>query len=349
MKKIKLALFGIGNCASSLIQGIEYYKENKEEGIITNDIGGYSITDIEVVCAFDVTKNKVGKPLSEAIFSEPNCTSTFSNVYNNVMVLPGVINDGLTTYNHYNIDPIEYKSNKEIIVRELIKSETEIAINYLPVGSAIASRFYADCCLEAGVSFINAIPEFITTDKEYQKKFEEAKLICIGDDIKSQVGATIIHRTLCNLVNMRGQKILNTYQLNFGGNTDFENMLDRSRLESKEKSKTQAVTSLIPYDTNIKVGPSDFVPFMKDRKICYINIEGEQFGGGTFEIELKLNVEDSPNSAGVMADAVRAVRVGLDRGLSGYIDEVASCLFKSPQTQTEDITARNEFLTWLDD
>ncbi len=343
MKKIKLAIVGVGNCASSLVQGIEFYQDTRNiNGLINETIGDYRVSDIEVVAAFDVDKRKVGKDLSEAIFSEPNCTKKFSDVpYKGVSISKGNTLDGVSDSmrEYFLVDDNQKISN---IVEILKDSKAEILVCYLPVGSANASRFYAECALEAGVGFINAIPEFICSDKVWIDKFKAKGLPCAGDDIKSQVGATILHRMVTRLIQDRGFKIDNTYQLNIGGNTDFRNMLDESRLKSKRISKTQAVVSNLDEGEKIstKIGPSDFVSHLKDNKVCYINVKGTQFGDVPFEIDLKISVEDSPNSAGCIVDVVRYMKLALDKGESGNLKDVSAYYFKSPFIQIRDDEAR---------
>lgn len=344
MNKVKVALIGVGNCASSLVQGVEYYKnDNKNTGFMYEKIGPYRISDIEFVAAFDIDDRKVGKDLSEAIFSEPNCATKISKVPNlGVEVSMGNILDGVAPHmkDIFNVSSKE----KSDVVKTLKDSGADVCICYLPVGSAEASRFYAQACIDAGVCFVNAIPEFICSDQQWIKKFEEAKLICAGDDIKSQFGATILHRILTRFIEDRGHKILNTYQLNIGGNTDFLNMKDESRLISKRKSKTQAVTSILDnQDFGVKIGPSDHIPHLNDNKVCYINIKGTQFGDVPFELDLKLSVEDSPNSAGVMTEVVRAVKYAKDRGYYGNTNEISAYAFKSPYKQVRDDVAREHF------
>lgn len=344
MSKVKVALIGVGNCASSLVQGVEYYKDSdRQSGFMYYEIGPYKISDIEFVAAFDVDDRKVGKDLSEAIFAEPNCTKVFAKVpLSGVSVSMGNLLDGVA--NHMK-EIVQISNNKESdVVKVLKESKADVCICYLPVGSAEASRFYAQACIDAGVCFINAIPEFICSDENWIKKFEEANLICVGDDIKSQFGATILHRVLTKLIEDRGHKILNTYQLNIGGNTDFMNMKDESRIQSKRKSKTQAVTSILNQkDFGVKIGPSDYIPHLKDNKVCYINIKGTQFGDIPFDLDVKLSVEDSPNSAGVMTEVVRAVKYSKDRGFIGNVNEISAYAFKSPNVQIRDDVARVNF------
>lgn len=349
MDKIRIAIVGIGNCASSLIQGIYEYRKNQFlPGLLFEKIGGYSIGDIEIVAAFDIDIRKVGKDVSEAIFQCPNNTKIFFKDIPKigVEVLKGPTLDGFSKHMMEFPEDIRFKeSNKEdVTVKEVLeKTKPDLLINYLPVGSEKATKYYADCCLEANVNFINAIPVFICSTEEYSKKFENKGLVCLGDDIKSQVGATAIHRTLVNLFEKRGIKLKRTYQLNFGGNTDFLNMLDKSRLLSKKISKTQAVQSQLKENLssdNIHVGPSDFIPWLKDNKLCHIRMEGEQFGGTPLELDLKLSVEDSPNSAGVMVDVIRCAKLAINNNLKGDIEQVSSFAFKHPKMQ---ITEEDSF------
>ncbi|MDH4129340.1 MAG: inositol-3-phosphate synthase [Spirochaetota bacterium] len=355
MNKIKVGIVGVGNCASSLVQGTIYYADRNSEipGLITKNFGGYYAADIDFVSAFDIDRRKVGKDLSQAIFEKPNCTTIFEkNIpHLNCTVQMGYVLDGvaehLTKYPEDDrICPmkdvyISYNEAKSEIVRVLQDTNTEILVNFLPVGSENAARFYAECCLEAGVAMVNAMPVFLS--QIYGDQFKEAGLPILGDDVKSQVGATIVHRVLTKLFEDRGQKIKKTYQINVGGNMDFLNMVDRTRLESKKISKTRAVTSQIEAginDNDIYVGPSDYVPWLNDNKVCFIRMEGEQYGGLPMNIELRLSVEDSPNSAGVITDAIRAAKVALDCKLSGPIIEASAYLFKSPIRQFDDATAR---------
>lgn len=357
--KIKVALVGIGNCASSLVQGITYYKEKTEDhevpGIITTNFGGYYPSDIEFVAAFDIDKRKVNQDLSKAIFAKPNCTVIFE---------PNVPNQSCNVHQGYRLDSIadhtcnfpidqrfdpldeiynSYEDAKTTIVSILRESAADVLVNYLPVGSEKAAYFYADCCLEAKVAMVNAMPVFIS--KLWGNRFKEAGIPITGDDIKSQVGATIVHRILTRMFEDRGIKILRSYQLNVGGNQDFLNMIDRTRLLSKKISKTNAVTSQMHHheiDPNdIYVGPSDYVPWLNDNKICFIRIEANQYGDVPMNLELRLSVEDSPNSAGVIIDAIRGTKVALNRGLAGPINEISAYLFKSPVQQYEDSVARD--------
>jgi len=348
MKDIKVAIAGVGNCASSLIQGVEYYKNVSGNdptipGLMHNVLGGYRISDIKFVAAFDVDSKKVGKDLSKAVFSEPNCTKKFSDVPRwDVTVNKGPVLDGVgeTTREKFSVN----EKQKPIDVANVLKeSKADILISYLPVGSEEATRHYAKECLKAGVGLINAIPVFIASNAEWSKKFEEKKLPVIGDDVKSQVGATIVHRTLTRLFVERGVKLDHTYQLNVGGNTDFLNMLERTRLKSKKISKTQSVQSQLPTQLppeDIHIGPSDYIPWIKDKKICFIRMEGRKFGDIPIAIDLRLDVEDSPNSGGVMVDAVRCAKLALDRGIGGALTSPSSYFMKSPPIQYTDDVAR---------
>lgn len=338
--QIKIAIAGIGNCCSSLIQGLFYYKNVKSEeefvpGLMHALLGGYKISDIKPVAAFDIDKRKVGKDLSKAIFALPNCTKVFfKNIpYLNVKVKMGPILDGVASHmKDYPEDKrfIIAKEKPVDVVKELKKSGAEILINYLPVGSQKAVEFYANCALKAGVAFINCMPVFIASNKNWAEKFKKKNLPVAGDDICSQCGATIIHKTLMKLLVDRGVKIDNSYQLNFGGNTDFLNMLDQSRLVSKKISKTKAVQKMIPYNVPLKIGPSDYVPHLNDNKICYININGRNFGDIPLNIELKLSVEDSPNSAGVVIDVIRCCKLALERKMGGPLISISAFAFKHP-------------------
>ena len=350
MEKIKIAIAGVGNCASALVQGIEYYKDKSSEdaiGLMHWEIGGYKPYGIEVVAAFDVDERKVGRDISEAIFQPPNCTTNFcKNVpRKGTIVKMGKILDGFA--NHMkNYDKKctfllskQKEISKEEVIEELKESGAEILLNYVPVGSEKAAKFYAECALEARVGFINNIPVFIACDPEWERRFEDRGMPIIGDDIKSQLGATIVHRVLTNLFNKRGVKLERTYQLNTGGNTDFLNMLDRSRLASKKESKTEAVQSqnkIRLKDENIHIGPSDWVPWQKDNKICFIRMEGKLFGNIPMNIELRLSVEDSPNSAGIVIDAIRMMKLALKRGESGVLYTPSAYFMKHPPKQFTD-------------
>ncbi|WP_406670858.1 inositol-3-phosphate synthase [Methanolobus sp. ZRKC4] len=361
MDKIKIAIAGIGNCASSLIQGIEYYKTKDESdaiGLMHWDIGGYKPFDIEIVSAFDIDKRKVGKDVSEAVFALPNCTTVFCpNVpETGAKVKMGWIQDGFSEHmanysdNRRFIPSTEKEADKDQVVKELKDSGAEILLNYLPVGSEEATRFYMDCALEAGVACINNMPVFIASDLEWAKRFEEKGIPIIGDDIKAQLGATITHRTLADLFNKRGVKLERTYQLNTGGNTDFLNMLNRSRLASKKESKTEAVQSVVSQrmeDDNIHVGPSDYVPWQNDNKVCFLRMEGKLFGDVPMNLELRLSVEDSPNSAGVVIDAIRCCKLALDRGTGGILYSPSSYFMKHPPKQFTDDEAHKMTLDFI--
>src|SRR6187455_441660 len=345
--KIRVAIVGVGNCASSLVQGRYYYENAKDDefvpGLMHVNLGGYHVRDIEFVAAFDIDKNKVGKDLSEAIYTKPNNTYVFQQVQNmGVTVERGMTHDGLGKYLSQVIEKAPGPTAD--IVSILKEREVDVMVSYLPVGSEEATKWYVEQALQAGVGFINAIPVFIGREPYWQRRFAERGLPIIGDDIKSQVGATITHRVLTRLFMDRGVRIDRTYQLNFGGNTDFLNMLERERLESKKISKTNAVTSMLDYEIeegDIHVGPSDYVPWLKDRKWCHIRIEGTTFGDVPLNMELKLEVWDSPNSAGVIIDAIRCLRIGIDRGLAGTLVAPSSYFMKSPPLQIHDDIAYN--------
>jgi len=344
--KINVAIVGVGNCASSLVQGVYYYRKAKEgefvPGLMHVNLGGYHISDIEFVAAFDIDKNKVGKDLATAIFTRPNNTIKFCDVpKTGVKVERGMTHDGLGKY----LSQIIQKAPGATadIVRILKETKTHVVLNYLPVGSEEATKWYIEQVLTAGCGLVNCIPVFIAREKYWQKRFEEKGLPVIGDDIKSQVGATIIHRVLTRLFRDRGVRLDRTYQLNFGGNTDFYNMLERERLISKKISKTNSVTSQLDYELepdNIHVGPSDYVPWLHDRKFCYIRMEGRNFGDVPLNVELKLEVWDSPNSAGVVIDAIRCCKLALDRGLKGALAAPSAYFMKSPPVQYSDDEAR---------
>jgi myo-inositol-1-phosphate synthase len=349
-KKIKLAVVGVGNCASSLVQGIHYYRDAPDNdfvpGVMHTRFGGYHIRDIEIVAAFDVNSNKVGKDVAEAIYAKPNNTTVFAKVpHLGVKVSRGPRLDGVNKYTAPLV-PVDDKQKAVDVVKVLKESGAEVVINYLPVGSQAATEFYVQAAIDAGCGFVNCIPVFIASEPEWAKKFEDAGLPVIGDDIKAQVGATITHRTLVNLFLDRGMKIERTYQLNTGGNTDFLNMLERERLTFKKISKTEAVRSQIEArgqtiaDDDIHIGPSDYVPWQKDNKICFLRIESQHFGGVPMNLELRLSVEDSPNSAGVAIDSIRCLKLALDNHLKGAIIEPAAYFQKHPPKQIEDRTAR---------
>ena len=349
MSKIRVAIIGAGNCASSLIQGVQYYKDAKEgdsvPGVMHVNLGGYHIRDIEFVAAFDINKDKVGKDLSEAIFTAPNNTTKFSSVpFLNVKVQRGMTHDGLGKYLSQIIEKAPGPTAD--IVGILKDTRTDVVINYLPVGSEMATKWYVEQVLEAGCGLINCIPVFIASQKYWQKRFQERGLPVIGDDIKSQVGATILHRVLVNLYMDRGMPVERTYQLNTGGNTAFLNMLERERLDSKKISKTNAVVSQIRNrgldiaPENVHVGPSDYVPWQKDNKVCFLRIESRHFGDVPTSLECRLSVEDSPNSAGVVIDAIRCVKLGLNNKLKGSLFAPSSYFMKSPPKQYTDTEAR---------
>ena len=342
LSNINVAIIGVGNCASSLVQGVYYYKKAKETefvpGLMHVNLGGYHISDINFVAAFDIDKNKVGKDLAQAIFTLPNNTFKFAEVpTTGVKVQRGMTHDGLGKY----LSQIIQKAPPPTadIVKVLKETQTHVVLNYLPVGSEMATKWYVEQVLQAGCGFINCIPVFIASRKDWAARFADHGLPVIGDDIKSQVGATIVHRVLTKLFVDRGVKLERTYQLNFGGNTDFLNMLERERLESKKISKTNAVTSQLDYKLDpddIHIGPSDYVPWLKDRKFCHIKMEGRTFGDVPLDIDLKLEVWDSPNSAGVVIDAIRCCKLALDRGLKGALVAPSAYFMKSPPIQYTD-------------
>ncbi|MFQ5398530.1 MAG: inositol-3-phosphate synthase [Anaerolineae bacterium] len=345
-KKVRVAIIGVGNCAASLVQGVEYYRNAPDDaeipGLMHATVGGYHVRDIEFSAAFDVVASKVGKDLSEAIGAHPNNTIKFADVpHLNVPVHRGMTHDGLGKY----VSTIVEKASgpTDDIIGILKETKTDVVVNFMPVGSEMATKWYVEQALEAGCAFVNGIPVFIASSEYWSKRFRDRGLPVIGDDIKSQVGATITHRVLTNLFKDRGIHLDRTYQLNFGGNMDFYNMLERERLESKKISKTNAVISQLPYDLgegNVHVGPSDYVPWLTDRKWCHIRMEGRAFGNVPLNLELKLEVWDSPNSAGVMIDAIRCAKLGLDRGLSGPLVAPASYFMKTPPQQFTDDEAR---------
>jgi len=346
MGKVRVAIIGVGNCASSFVQGVEFYKNAKENefvpGLMHVNLGGYHIRDIEFSAAFDIDKNKVGKDLSEAIYAKPNCTYKFKDVPKlGVKVERGMTHDGLGKYLSQVIEKAPGPTAD--IVSILKETKTDVVVNYLPVGSEEATKWYVEQVLEAGCGLVNCIPVFIAREEYWQGRFRERGLPVIGDDIKSQVGATIAHRVLTRLFRERGVRLERTSQLNVGGNTDFLNMLERSRLESKRISKTNAVTSQLDYDMgaeNVHIGPSDYVAWLKDRKWAYIRLEGRTFGDVPLNLELKLEVWDSPNSAGVVIDAVRCCKLAMDNGIAGEVVEPSSYFMKSPPKQFTDSQAR---------
>jgi myo-inositol-1-phosphate synthase len=340
--RVRVALVGVGNCANSLLQGVEYYKDSPDDqfvpGLMHVNLGGYHIRDIEFTAAFDVTTDKVGKELSEAIWAHPNDTIKFAEVpKTDIEVQRGMTHDGLGKY----ISEVVTKAPGETadVVKVLRDTHTDVVVNYLPVGSDAATKWYAEQVLEAGCAMVNCMPVFIAREPYWQRRFEEKGLPIIGDDIKSQVGATITHRVLTSLFRERGVRLDKTMQLNVGGNSDFLNMLERERLESKKISKTNAVTSMLDYDLgakNVHVGPSDYVPWLTDRKWAYIRMEGSSFGDVPLNLELKLEVWDSPNSAGIVIDAVRLAKLALNNGVAGALEGPSSYLMKSPPKQVPD-------------
>jgi len=350
MPAIKIAIVGVGNCASALVQGLHYYRaENDNEviGLMHREIGGYKPSDIRVTAAFDNDERKVGLDISQAVFAPPNCTQVFCRnlPLSGTMVHMGAILDGVSEHMidhpaHRTFQPAGLpQPDKGQLVRILKESGAEIMLNYLPVGSEEATRFYAECALEAGLGFINNIPVFLASDPQWARRFAQKHLPIIGDDIKSQVGATITHRVLTDLFNKRGVKLERTYQLNTGGNTDFLNMLNRTRLSSKKKSKTEAVQAVTTHrlqNDNIHIGPSDYVPWQNDNKVCFIRMEGKLFGGVDMNIELRLSVEDSPNSAGVAIDAIRCAKLALNHGIGGALEAPAAYFCKHPPRQFTD-------------
>jgi len=352
-KEIRVAISGVGNCCSSLIQGLYFYKDvhsNDEQvpGLMHNVLGGYKISDVKPVAAFDIDKRKVGKDLSEAIFELPNCTMVFQKDVPNmgVNVMMGPVLDGVADHmmNYPEHQSFRVAKEKPVdVVKVLKETRAEVLINYMPVGSEEATKFYAKCALDAGCAFVNCMPVFIASNDEWIKKFEDKGLPVVGDDMKSELGATITHRVLARLFAERGVKIDSTYQLNVGGNTDFLNMLERSRLKSKKISKTESVQSNLPIPLepdNIHIGPSDWVPWLKDKKLCFLRIQGRKFGGVPINIEARLEVEDSPNSAGVVIDAVRCAKLGLDRKVGGALTSISAYVMKHPKVQLPDPVAR---------
>ncbi|HSQ41636.1 MAG TPA: inositol-3-phosphate synthase [Fibrobacteraceae bacterium] len=362
MEKIKIAIAGVGNCASSLIQGFEYYR-NKEAkdaiGLMHWEIGGYKPSDIQVVAAFDIDSRKVGLDVADAIFSLPNCTQVFQKDVpsTGAIVQMGCLLDGISEHMSQYKDDQRFLASqtpeptKAQVVMHLQQTGTEILLNYMPVGSEKAARFYAECALEAGVGFINCMPVFIASDETWAKRFLEKGLPIIGDDVKAQLGATITHRVLAELFRNRGVKLLRTYQINTGGNTDFLNMLNRSRLASKKRSKTEAVLSAYQLgigEDDIHIGPSDYVPWQKDNKVCFLRMEGALFGDVPMNIELRLSVEDSPNSAGVVIDAIRCCKLALKKGIGGVLHEPSSFFMKHPARQVPDSEAHDNLNKFIE-
>jgi myo-inositol-1-phosphate synthase len=360
MSIIRVAVVGIGNCASSLVQGLEHYREgtNDAVGLMHWEMGGYRPSDIKVVAAWDVDRRKVGSDVADAIFAKPNCTAVFAPdvTLTGTVVKMGAVLDGVADHMAEHADDRTFllsdaaQPTKADVVADLKASGADVLMNYLPVGSQEATEFYAECALEAGVAFVNNIPVFIASNPEWAAKFEDAGVPIIGDDIKAQLGATIVHRVLTDLFAKRGVKLERTYQLNTGGNTDFLNMSNHRRLASKKISKTEAVQSVAAErldDENVHIGPSDYVPWQNDNKVCFLRMEGSMFGGVPMNLELRLSVEDSPNSAGVAIDMIRCAKIARDRGLKGVIDPASAYFCKHPRTQmTDDIAqvAVEEFI-----
>jgi len=360
MGKIRVGVIGVGNCFAGLAQGIEIYKRNKIQklGLMHETIGGYSLNDLEFVCAFDVGENKVGRPLDEAIFSDPNYVDWVDNVSNctSRKVKESPILDGVGIYVAAMIKPInQTKSIEELekeVIQEIELTKPQILINYLPVGSQKAVEFWANIALKTKCAFINCMPVFIASNKEWLKKFEDAKLPIVGDDVKGVIGATITHRTLAKLCVDRGATIDRTYQINVGGNTDFANMLERERLESKKISKTESVQSQIPEKQrlnakDIYIGPSDFIPFLGNTKLAFIRIEGRMFANIPYNMEIRLDVDDKANSGGVAIDAIRCAQLALDKGVSGNLKFVSAYLMKHPMEQMGDEDAREQLDAWI--
>jgi len=354
MKPIRIAIIGVGNCASSLVQGITYYHDDhgpageRRVGLMHDRIGGYGPGDIKVVAAFDIDRRKVGKPLGEAIFARPNCTKQVVDSIRDaeVEVQMGQVLDGVGTHMQRYPDPrtfIVAKSRPANVVKTLKESGAEVVLNYCPVGSEEATRYYAECALEAGASFVNCIPVFIASDPDWQKKFADKGLPVVGDDVKAQIGATVVHRILTKLFADRGVKLDSTYQLNVGGNTDFLNMLDQERLSSKRISKTEAVQSQLEVplpQEHIHIGPSDYIPWLNDNKVCFLRMEGRGFTGVPLHLELRLSVEDSPNSGGMVIDAIRCAKLARERNLGGPLHSVSAYTMKHPPRQYSDAEAK---------
>ncbi|WP_407168684.1 inositol-3-phosphate synthase [Bradyrhizobium sp. ORS 111] len=352
--RVRVGIVGVGNCASSLVQGLSFYKAATSNepvpGLMNANIGGYHVGDIDIACAFDVSAKKVGYDVADAIWATPNNTHQFCEVSKTgVVVQKGPLLDGIGRYLESDI-PVDEAPAVDV-TKVLTNSRTDVLVSYLPVGAQRAGEWYAERALEAGCGFVNCIPVFIASDRDWGRRFELAGLPIIGDDIKSQVGATIVHRVLANLFRERGVRLDRTYQLNVGGNTDFKNMLERDRLASKKLSKTRAVTSQfeVPIDPdNVHVGPSDHIPWLTDRKLAFIRLEGTTFGGVPLSADVKLEVWDSPNSAGVVIDAVRCVKLALDRGIAGVLDGPSSYFMKSPPRQFTDEEARRRTREFID-
>jgi myo-inositol-1-phosphate synthase len=351
LPEIRVAIAGVGNCAAALVQGVEYYKNVTDDakcpGLMHVNFGGYHICDIRFVAAFDVNEKKIGRDLGEAIIVEPNSCARFAKVPKlSVNVLSGPVFDGVAPHMKETFRIYDEKKLNSIDASAVLREvEADLLINFLPVGSFKATRYYAQAAVDAECAFVNCIPEFVASDPNWGEKFRKNGLPVAGDDIKSQLGATILHRNLVKLCVDRGIVIEETYQLNLGGNTDFENMTVEERLKTKRVSKTEAVTSMVPYEVPTRIGPSDYVPFLGDKKICYVWIKGRKFGNLPVTVTAKLQVEDSPNSAGVVIDVIRAVKLALDRGVSGPLTSISSYAFKHPPTQIPDDVARQ----WVED
>ncbi len=368
MGKLKVAIAGVGNCASALLQGIEHYRNRRDAagdadapggawGLMHLEMGGMRPGDIEVVAAFDIDERKVGRPLDEAAFAAPNCTRAIADALpaSPVRVCMAPVHDGIADHMGDYPDDKAFRVADEApvdVARVLAESGAEILVSYLPVGSEKAVHAYAEACLATGVSLVNCVPVFVVSDPDWGARFRDAGIPCAGDDIKSQVGATILHRQIVQLFADRGVRVDRTYQLNTGGNTDFLNMLSRSRLSSKKVSKTEAVTSQIPYDIgadNVHIGPSDYVPWQGDNKVCFLRVEGRGFGGAPIELEARLSVQDSPNSAGIVIDVVRYVKIARDRGLRGPLLPISAYAMKHPPTQMRDVDAARAIEEFLRD
>jgi myo-inositol-1-phosphate synthase len=348
-KKIRVAIAGVGNCASALIQGTSYYDKNRTEsvGLTAYNMGGLEPGDIDYVAAFDVVNSKVGQDLSEAIFAQPNNTVKISDVGKmDVKVEKGEVLDGIGRHMGQKINVSEKPA---VDIKKVLKdTQTEILLNYLPVGSRQATQYYAERCMDAGVCFINAIPVFIASESKWQQAFEDRGLACAGDDVMSQLGATVLHKTIVKLFVDRGVKIDETYQLNVGGDMDFYNMLDEERLEDKRVSKTSAVAVMAPYQIPMRIGPSDFVEFLQNDKVCYISIRGKYFGNIPVDLDLKLRVVDAYNSAGVMIDAIRGTKLAINRGISGSLESISAYCFKHPPVQMPYSQAKANFLEFIE-
>lgn len=348
-KKVKVAIAGVGNCASALIQGTRYYSRNKDDaiGLTAYNLAGMEPDDLEFVAAFDVADTKVGKDLSEAIFAKPNNTVKICDVENiGVKVEKGQVYDGV---GRHLSDVVKVSDSSAVnVAKRLKETGAEILVSYLPVGSTNATRFYAEQALEAGTCFINAIPVFIASNTKWQQAFAAKNLPVAGDDVMSQLGATVLHKTLVKLLVDRGVKVDETYQLNIGGDTDFYNMLDEERLEDKRESKSSAVRAMVPYEIPMRIGPSDFVSFLDNEKVCYVYLKGRYFGNTPVEINVKLNVIDAYNSAGVMIDAIRGAKVALDRSVAGQLTSISAYCFKHPPVQMSYTDAKKAFIEFVE-